>query len=126
MDGDVGGEETFPGDLNGDVLRRLQQAGDDFSIPRNVDFSVVFPDESGAEEFARLCRAARYEVTVAKSDVRPERPWDVTIVKYMLMTHAGIAEFEAELEAAASPLDGRNDGWGCIAQNADAAADREN
>lgn len=120
----MGGEGTFPDDLNGDVLRRLQQAGDDFSIPRNVDFSVVFPDERRAEEFARMCRAARYEVTVQKSDVRPERPWDVTIVKFMLMTHAGITEFEMELEAAASSLDGQNDGWGCWPQSADGTTNR--
>ena len=120
------GEETFPDDLNGDVLRRLQQAGDDFSIPRDVDFSIVFPDRGRAERFAGMFRAAGYLATVQRSDVGPERPWDVTIVKHMVMTHASITGFEMELEAAASPLDGMNDGWGCIAQSSDAAADREN
>ncbi|HWA50803.1 MAG TPA: ribonuclease E inhibitor RraB [Dongiaceae bacterium] len=120
------GEETFPDDLNGDVLRRLQRSGDDFSIPRDVDFSIVFPDQDRAEAFASMARAAGYEATVKKSGVRPERPWDVTIVKYMFLTHAGITGFEMELEAAISPLDGRNDGWGCMAQNSAAAANREN
>ncbi len=125
MTGDnADGEETFPDDSNGDVLRRLQRSGDDFSIARDVDFSVVFPDEGRAEEFAGACRAAGYQATVRKFDVRPERPWDVTIVKHMLLTHGDITGFEMELEAAASPLDGKSDGWGCWAQSSAGAANR--
>lgn len=118
------GEATFPDDLNGDVLRRLLDGGDDFSIPRDIDFSIVFPDETQAKAFADRFRASGYNAVIQWSNVKAERPWDVTIVKHMLPTHSGITQFEAELERAASLLDGENDGWGCFAQNAAALASR--
>lgn len=113
----VDGEAMLPDDANGDVLRRLLRDGDELSIPRDIDFSVVFPDEKSAEGFVAHFRALRYEASFKRSEVRPERPWDVTVVKHMLPTHAGIAQFELELEKIASPLGGENDGWGCFAQN---------
>jgi hypothetical protein len=41
----------FPDDANGDVLRRMEAGGDDLTRPRNIDFAVVFADESSAEKF---------------------------------------------------------------------------
>lgn len=111
------GEEMFPDDANGDVLRRLLRDGDELSKPRDIDFSVVFTDEESAGRFVAHVRALRYESSLKHSEVRPERPWDVTVVKHMLPTHAGITHFELELEKIASPLGGENDGWGCFAQN---------
>lgn len=42
----------FPDDENGDVLWQMAQAGDDLSIPREVDFAVIFPSEDDALKFA--------------------------------------------------------------------------
>jgi len=42
----------FPNDENGDVLRRLQNDGDDLTQPRNIDFTVVFPTEDASQQFA--------------------------------------------------------------------------
>ena len=39
-------------DENGDILCRVRKDGDDFARPRDIDFSVVFPSEGAAEEFA--------------------------------------------------------------------------
>jgi hypothetical protein len=47
----------YPDDDNGDVLRRLEKQGDDLTRPRNIDFSVVFPVESAAKQFAEYFRA---------------------------------------------------------------------
>jgi hypothetical protein len=38
----------FHGDENGDVLRRMQANGDNLFRECNVDFQVVFPDQSSA------------------------------------------------------------------------------
>jgi Regulator of ribonuclease activity B len=43
---------VYPDDANGDALRRMAAQGDDLTRPRNVDFTVVFVDESSAEQFA--------------------------------------------------------------------------
>ncbi|HEX8810644.1 MAG TPA: ribonuclease E inhibitor RraB, partial [Terracidiphilus sp.] len=61
---------TFPQDANGDVLRRLQSHGDDLTKPRDIDFTVVFPDESAAQSFADDVRKLGYKVDVEHADVK--------------------------------------------------------
>ena len=107
---------SFPDDDNGAVLRRLQSDGDDLSKPRNIDFTVVLPTAAAAQAFARHFRALDYRVDTEESGCVAELPWDACVVRHMLPTHAGITAFEAELDAVARPLGGRNDGWGCFGQ----------
>jgi hypothetical protein len=109
--------DDFPDDENGEVLRRMQQDGDDFTKPRNVDFSVVFPSEDSAETFADHFRRGDFKVAVQRWDGERELPWDVTVTRHMLLTHAEITEIEKRLEDVAAPLGGSNDGWGCIRQS---------
>jgi len=108
--------DDFPDDENGDVLRRMQENGDNFSKPRNIDFTVVFPDQSSAEQFGAEIRHLGYERSVELTNSKPELPWDVVVVKYMLPSHEGITQFELELEIMASRFGGSNDGWGCFCQ----------
>ena len=54
----------YPGDENGDALRRMEAAGDDLTGPRDVDFTVVFPNGGGAEQFAKHFRTLGYVATV--------------------------------------------------------------
>ena len=107
----------FPDDDNGNVLRRMLRGGDDFAKPRDIDFSIVFPSDSAAKEFGNHFVQLGFKVSVEKSNCEPELPWDVTVTKYMLPTHAGITEFEETLEAVAARFGGRNDGWGCFRQS---------
>ncbi len=106
----------FPNDENGDVLRRMQEGGDDLTKCRDIDFSCVFPSQSSAGQFADHFRRAGLKVGVEEGNVEQGLFWDVTVTRYMLPTHAGIAEVEENLAEVAAPLGGRNDGWGCIRQ----------
>jgi hypothetical protein len=106
----------FPNDDNGRVLLRMRENGDDLTKPRDVDFTVVFPGQSSADAFADHFRRSGYRVSVEKTGSVPELPWDVIVVKQMIPSHNEISEFEDTLSAFASPLGGRNDGWGCFAQ----------
>jgi len=106
----------FPDDENGDVLRSMAESGDDLSKPRDIDFTVVMPDEDAATRFGAHFESAGYLVKVAETRTVQELPWDVVVVKRMLPSHAGITEFEDELEVVAARLGGRNDGWGCFEQ----------
>ncbi|QOY86920.1 ribonuclease E inhibitor RraB [Paludibaculum fermentans] len=106
----------FPSDDNGRVLLRMQENGDDLAKPRDIDFTVVFPGQSSAVAFADYFRRSGYKVSVEKTGSVPELPWDVIVVKHMIPSHNEIAEFENTLSDFASPLGGRNDGWGCFAQ----------
>jgi Regulator of ribonuclease activity B len=108
--------DDFPKDENGQVLKRMLEHGDDLSKQRYVDFIVVFPDKMRAEQFAEQFRNRGFEVLIQNSVTVPELPWDVTASKFMYPTHQSITDIERELELAAVPLGGRNDGWGCFDQ----------
>jgi hypothetical protein len=104
----------YPEDDNGDVLRRMEANGDNLSEPRNVDFNVVFREESAAERFAGHFRERGYAASVKFSETVPELPWDVLVVKHMTPSHREIGDFETTLQEFADTLGGRNDGWGCF------------
>lgn len=105
---------TFPDDENGDVLRRMQNKGDDLTRPRDIDFTVVFVDEDSAGRFASYFKRLGLRTSISFSATVEELPWDVIVVKNMAPSHQEIGEFEKELALAARPLGGRNDGWGCF------------
>lgn len=107
---------TVGSEDNEDVLRRMRANGDDLSRPRNVDFSVVFPTENAAERFAEHFRMLGYAVSVELSECVEELPWDATVVKHMALSSAEITRFELALQEVATPLSGRNDGWGCFSE----------
>jgi hypothetical protein len=106
----------FPDDENGDVLRRMQDNGDDFTKARDIDFTVVFPDQVSAQQFCIHFQGRGYKSSVELTHCSPELPRDVVVVNHMSPSHKKITEFEAELETTASKFGGRNDGWGCIEQ----------
>lgn len=109
----------FPDDEKGDVLRQMQESGDDLSKPRQIDFSVVLPDESRANKLATHFQTHGYSARVNCSKVVNELPWDVTVSTFMLPVHDAITQFEEMLDAVAAPLGGRNDGWGCFERGKD-------
>jgi hypothetical protein len=106
----------YPNDENGDVLRRLEADGDDLSRPRDIDFTVVFPDGIKAAQFAQQLQCEGYRTTARFVNVVRTHPWEVVVVRNMIPTHSGITDFEDELQNLADTLDGRNDGWGCFSQ----------
>jgi len=108
---------TFPNDDTGDALRRLQRDGDPLTQTRDIDFTVIFATEAAAKEFSSRFVAVGYKVFIEETHCKEDLPWDVRLVKRMLPTYEGIRAFENELEEAAVNLGGRNDGWGCFAQN---------
>ena len=106
----------IPNDENGNVLRQMKESGDDLSLPRDIDFTLVFPAEDKAVCFANYFRGMGYRVKWKLSAVVPSLPWDVVVVRHMVPRHAAIGEFESELQDYAGSLGGRNDGWGCFEQ----------
>lgn len=108
--------EQFPDHENGDVLWDMAQNGDDLTKQREVDFSVIFPTEKAALEFAVLLLRNDQKVSFAPYD-NDELPWQVQAHPIMVPTHANISGYESQLADDATPLGGRNDGWGCFAQD---------
>ena len=104
----------FPNDDNGDLHRRLKEDGDDLSKPRDIDFTVVFPEETAAHAFADEIRLLGYQVEVERTATAERLPWDPRVLRNMVPTHEAISEFQGRLEQAASQRGGRNDRWGCF------------
>lgn len=102
----------FPDDDNGEALRNMAASGDDLSKSRVIDFSVVFKDLQAAQRFQSQVQETDVTVTI---DADSAGQVDVTVSRHMVPTHAAISDFEAMLDHVASPLGGRNDGWGCFA-----------
>jgi Regulator of ribonuclease activity B len=107
---------TFPDDDTGDALRRLQAQGDPLTNARNVDFSVVFTSEDAATKFAAYFQSQGYKASVKLTEIGREFPWDVTIVKHMVPSHAAIEAFEDLLQSVANDFGGNNDGWVCFSE----------
>ncbi len=105
--------QQFPDDDNGDTLWRMAKEGDNLSIPREVDFSVIFPSEESALQFAVHLLRNEQKVSFSPYEGNASMPWQVQAHAMMLPTHESISGFEALLERDAEPLGGRNDGWGC-------------
>jgi len=105
-----------PQDDNSDVLRRLEEQGDDLTKARNVDFSVVFPVEDAAERFAEQFRAKGFTASVYFAEEMKEFSWNVNVVKHMTPSLREICDFETALQEAAAMLGGHNDGWGCFSE----------
>jgi len=106
----------LPDDDNAEALRRLVAEGDDLSQSRDVDFTIVFPDQPSAEGFALHLAELGYKVSVAFTECKHECPWDVVVTKPMAPSYAAIVEFETVLQRAAETWGGENAGSGCFSQ----------
>ena len=108
----------FPDDENGDALWQMAESGDDLSVPREVDFAVIFPSEDDALKFAVHLLRSDQKVSFSSCEEGDELPWQVLAHPYMEPSHENIAGFEQLLGEAAEDFAGRNDGWGCETQPA--------
>lgn len=106
----------FPDDENGDVLWDMANDGDNLSVPREVDFSVVFPTEEAALKFAVHLLRNDQKVSFSAYEENEEMPWQVQAHPVMEPTHENISGYEAQLGEDATQFGGRNDGWGSIQQ----------
>jgi len=106
----------YPEDENGDVLWNMLQDGDDLSIPREVDFALIFPTQDVAITFAVHLLKNEQKVSLAAYEGNDEYPWQVVVHPLMLPTHQNISGFEGLLASEAVSYSGQVDGWGCLSQ----------
>jgi hypothetical protein len=109
--------EQFPDDENGDILFNMAEDGDNLSKEREVDFSVIFPTEDAAIKFAVYLLRKEQKVSFSPYEEHNELPWQVQAHPVMIPTHENISGYENQLGEDAAVFGGRNDGWGCFAQD---------
>eukprot|EP01042_Synura_sphagnicola_P017554 gene17554-22182_t len=88
----------FPPDENGEILRRMYEGGDTLTVPRDIDFSLLFADEMAAEAFCGIMEEEGYEADFGPweaqgPDDENAGKWDVQITRHMLPVHAEITAF---------------------------------
>jgi len=113
----VNSDVTFPDDENGQVLQQMAEQGDDLSVPREIDFAVIFPTEEAALKFALRLLKSGQKVSFSEYEEHDELPWQVLAHPFMEPTHENISGYEDLLAQEAEVLGGRNDGWGCEVQS---------
>lgn len=96
-------------DISSHVLRCMKEGGFDFARIHPIEFYAVFPDERRARQAARQFRG---ESLNAQVNEREDGAWHLQVSKVMYATYHGIGDFEQDLQAAISPLDGEVEGWG--------------
>ena len=101
-------DQALKGRKKTPTTRRLESHGDDLSRPRDIDFTVVFPDENSAQQFAHHFRALGYKVSAELTNTAEGFPWDVLVVKHMAASHQEIGTFEDELQRVADNFGGHN------------------
>ncbi len=107
----------FPDDENGEVLWRLASAGDDLSIPREIDFTLDFSEEQAALDCGMFLFRNELKVQLeAPEEGEDESSWTVLVVANMLPRHAEITHFEQYLQQVAEHFGGHGTGWGCSQQ----------
>ncbi|WP_445145092.1 ribonuclease E inhibitor RraB [Dyella sp. Tek66A03] len=104
---------VFPDDENGEMLRQMAAEGDDLSVPREVDFSVIFPSEETALKFAVVLLKHGQKVSFAECGERDEVFWLVQVHPYMIPSHENISGYEDLLASEADSLSGQTIGWAC-------------
>ncbi|WNL45771.1 ribonuclease E inhibitor RraB [Dyella sp. BiH032] len=109
-------QTRFPDDENGQVLSQMAADGDDLSIPREIDFAVIFPTEEAALKFATHLLKNGQKVSFSEYEEHDELPWQVLAHPFMEPTHENISGYEDLLAKEALAFGGRNDGWGCEVQ----------
>jgi len=102
----------LPDDENGEVLRAMLEDGDDLTLPREIDFLLVFADEAAARAFAAAANALP-DLIVSVPGADDEGIWQVVASRHMAPKHADITRLEKELTVLAESFGGYPDGWEC-------------
>jgi regulator of RNase E activity RraB len=111
---------TYPDDKNGDVFRRMERHGFDFSKEHVVDFHAVMATEEEADKVARMF-VADHKAGQKLEDIET-KPHEVggmrlDLAKRMILTHESVTAFESLLAERVSQFDGYLDGWGVMQQD---------
>lgn len=97
-----------------ECCKKWKKGGDDLSKARDVDFSIVFEEESCAFSFVSLIRNNFSNVRYSKIEDEDDALWDVTATKFMKLKYEEISETEDYLKNASEKFGGKIDGWGCF------------
>ena len=104
--------QDFPNDETGELLRLMQEQGDDLATPRDIDFFLIFETKDEADEFASRVDLGP-EFTVSTSRYEKTEKWQATLTVRMAPVYAEIVMLEKQVMRLGHEHGGEPDGWGC-------------
>lgn len=104
----------FPKDNTGDALWKMLQDGDDLTESREIEFSVIFPNQELSLKFGHLLLENNQKLSFCDFPDSKEFPWEITAYPEMPATYENISAYQHLLETSSAPLKGKFDGWYCV------------
>lgn len=101
----------FPEDENGNALWQMLQEGDDLTEAREIEFSVIFPNEELALKFGHLLLENNQKLSFCSYQGDEGYPWEITAYPEMPASYENIEAYIELLRASSAPLKGKFDGW---------------
>lgn len=101
----------FPEDNIGNTLWDKQEAGEDLTQLREIEFSVLFVDQVQALKYGQLLLENNQKLSFSPYQDKPETPWEITAYPEMAPTHENISAYLHLLTSSAEPLNGQFDAW---------------
>ena len=95
-----------------DVLRSLDENGDEFTTFREVDFLLLAPSREKADLIAAFINDHSYGVASSEA----EGTFRVQVMVQMPVTQAVILNVSGFMACVSHLFGGSYDGWGCVTQ----------
>jgi Regulator of ribonuclease activity B len=100
----------WPADVDGDVLRALQDAGFDFSKPTLIDFNVDFRNWPPPQ--AALTELSRHHPSVEVIEPDEDHDGYLLFQVYALVTYELVMNIQNEVTERMTPFQGECSSWG--------------
>ena len=116
--------ESYPDDVDGNILRNLAESGHDMSKPLVFDFFVDSPDQESSKNIEKELIKAGFsaeahfdegeleegeEMTEENEEFWPS--WTVYVFSKMVPSYDEIMRIQEQLDTIAAPFNGKADGW---------------
>jgi hypothetical protein len=102
----------WPGDVDGDVFRRMQESGFDFSKEVEIEFIVDFDSWPPPESFLRALHGHHPRITLRNPD--EDGDGYVIFLVHGLLTYALVMSVQRTVSELAAPFGGVCDSWGAM------------
>ncbi|MDP2325401.1 MAG: ribonuclease E inhibitor RraB [Gammaproteobacteria bacterium] len=104
--------QDFPHDETGELLRLMQEQGDDLSVARDIDFFLIFDAKEQCERFASRTDLGP-EFRVSTGHYEKTSKWQVCLTVHMAPVYAELLMLEKQVARLGREYHGEPDGWGC-------------
>ena len=108
--------KNWPSDVDGDVLRRLEESGLDFSQPTLIDFNVDFERWPPPEQAVDVLAQKYPNLEINEPDPENDFPGDITFKMYERLTYEMVIRVQTEVTELMAPFGGLCECWGVFSE----------